>query len=153
MITYQNGDLTEHKAQVLAHQVNCRGVMCSGVAKALRAKYPEIFLPYKKLCDTQEKPGDMLGTAQLIPTRQRNIVANLFGQLNYGTHIKQTDYDALKSAFASLHNQMIQKSLTSVAIPFKIGCDLAGGDWNTVEQIVADEFKDDTNIMCFIIKL
>jgi len=29
-----------------------------------------------------------------------------------------------------------------VYIPYKIGCDLAGGDWNIIEKIIEEDFPD-----------
>ena len=38
-----------------------------------------------------------------------------------------------------------------VYIPYKIGCGLAGGNWNIVEKMIYEVF-DNTNVTCFICK-
>lgn len=39
-----NGDLLDASEDIFGHQVNCQGVMGSGVALALRRKYATFFL-------------------------------------------------------------------------------------------------------------
>lgn len=63
-----NGDVFTAPFDAIAHQVNCRGVMNSGVAKTVRERYPEAFDAYKKLCDETPNPFDLLGKGQCVPT-------------------------------------------------------------------------------------
>lgn len=42
-----NGDLLEANEDILGHQVNCQGVMGSGIAKILRDRYPNLYPEYK----------------------------------------------------------------------------------------------------------
>ena len=47
MITHKyNSNITEVTQGVIVHGCNAQGVMGSGVAKQLRAKYPEIYVDY-----------------------------------------------------------------------------------------------------------
>ena len=46
MIRYVKGDITESNCDIICHQVNCRGAMNSGVAKAIREKWPEVYEQY-----------------------------------------------------------------------------------------------------------
>ena len=41
MIKYKIGDLLTAPQKCIAHQVNCQGVMGSGVARAIRNEYPK----------------------------------------------------------------------------------------------------------------
>lgn len=54
-----NGDLLEASEDILGHQVNCQGVMGSGIAKILRDRYPNLYPEYKKYCDqyTPDEPA------------------------------------------------------------------------------------------------
>ena len=40
------GDITNSKANYICHQVNCQGAMNSGVAKAIREKWPRVYKAY-----------------------------------------------------------------------------------------------------------
>jgi O-acetyl-ADP-ribose deacetylase (regulator of RNase III) len=47
-----SGDLfdTEYDAQAIAHGCNCQGSMGAGVAKTIRARYPEMDAEYRSRC-------------------------------------------------------------------------------------------------------
>ncbi len=135
-IVYKKGNLLDAEEPIIVHQVNCMGVMASGVAKAIRDKYPEVFTQYRSVY-REECENDLLGAVQYVKINGVTIV-NLFGQKNYLPRgIKHTSYDALYNGFSDINKQMEG----DIAIP-KIGCGLGGGDWNVVEQIILEVFKD-----------
>lgn len=135
-----SGDLLKATENIIGHQVNCQGVMGSGIAKALRDTYPTLFPAYKAYCD-QHTPEELAGKCQIVKTGSK-YTANLFGQLNYGRrNIRYTDYDALKQALTSLRTEAAANGL-SVALPYNIGCGLANGDWSEVERIIETVFED-----------
>lgn len=131
------GSCLDTTAKVIAHQTNCQGIMGAGVAKAIREKYPEIMQEYQDACHSRH----MLGKCQLVETEEETIIANLFGQDGFGAG-RQTDYDALQSALDSLVDQMYELGLTSVAMPYYIGCGLAGGDWDVVLEMLKKTFSN-----------
>lgn len=137
-IIMMDGSCLDSAASVIAHQVNCKGVMGAGVAKAIRSRYPEIMNEYVSLCNSQKVSRDLLGKCQLVKTNNRQrLVANLFGQDGFGGGLR-TDYNALKAAFDSLFEQMDELDLDSVSMPYGIGCGLAGGDWNVVSELLKE---------------
>lgn len=139
MLTLRPGDITQSNAGIICHQVNCRGVMGAGLAKALRAKYP-IYEPYVQLCHGV-KAETLLGSTQFVQVSQdpERYVANCFGQCNFGRDRVQTDYAALEHSLRNVE-EFARRHTLSVAIPYGIGCGLAGGDWNTVQAILEDIF-------------
>ena len=48
MIKIFDGDILNASEYILAHQVNCMGIMGSGIAKQIKDKYPEVFEQYRK---------------------------------------------------------------------------------------------------------
>ena len=53
-------------AIIIAHQVNCMGVMGSGVAKQVKEKYPSAFHDYQALCQANcNNRRSLLGIAQI----------------------------------------------------------------------------------------
>lgn len=52
MINYIDGNMLEFDADILCHQVNCKGVMGGGVAKQIREKLltAQQFESYRSLC-------------------------------------------------------------------------------------------------------
>lgn len=157
MIERLHCSVLETYAQIVAHQVNCMGVMGSGVAAQVKQKYPDAYKMYKDLCDeySRNRVG-LLGKAQLCPVSflpdgtPRIYVANLFGQYKYGKdkNTIYTNYVALRqcmnelSEFAIKHNHII-------AMPFKIGCDRGNGDWNhIVYPMIKRIFAENNVLIC-----
>ena len=55
MVVYKECDIFDSGADIICHQVNCQGVMGSGLAKQIRERYPIVYEEYKKWCD-ESKP-------------------------------------------------------------------------------------------------
>lgn len=121
---------------VICHQVNCMGVMASGLAKQVKELYPQVFREYRILCDSHSGIKDMLlGQAQFVTIKNNLVVANLFGQLNYGCDKRYTNYMALRKALERL---ALYYDGYTIRIPYKMGCVLGGGNWSIVTQIIRE---------------
>lgn len=144
MLNVIEKDITTIDSGIIAHQVNCRGKMGSGIAGALRSKYPCIFAPYSKIIRSYIASGEkepILGTVNLVPVSSALRVANMFTQYDYGYDGGlYTNYDAIESAFKRL--KMVNYRNLPVAIPYLLGCGLGGGDWNIVSEIIVDIMPD-----------
>ena len=141
MIKIVNGDLLKASETIIAHQVNCQGKMNLGLAKQIRNTCPNVYNDYKKLCN-RESPYELLGETQLIMVDKTRYVANIFAQLDYGRKpIIYTDYDALFKGLKYIKD-LAKENNKSVALPFGLGCGLAGGSWNEVYGIIEDVFSD-----------
>ena len=133
MLTEIEGNLLDIEEGVVCQQVNCRGVMGSGLALAIRNKYPEVYTNYRERYE-RCRAGDHyeLGDAHVISVSPTLFVANLYGQDGYGTGVKQTNYGALSQALFYLK----VGGYTQVHIPYLLGCGLGGGDWAVVSELI-----------------
>ncbi|MBD3922142.1 macro domain-containing protein [Paenibacillus sp. PR3] len=135
-----DGDLLHASEDIIGHQVNCQGVMGSGVARALRDRYGNLYPSYKQFCN-QYDSHQLLGQCQLVRTGSK-FTANLFGQLNFGRqNVLYTNYEALKQSLTTLKEEA-KRDGYSIALPYNIGCGLANGDWNVVESMLQEVFED-----------
>jgi O-acetyl-ADP-ribose deacetylase (regulator of RNase III)/uncharacterized protein YeaO (DUF488 family) len=138
---YEEGDLLEKKEGFILQQVNCRGVMGAGLAKAIADKYPVVLEQYSKVCKS-EKPEELLGKVQFVSVDERLYIINLFGQLDYGRDEKRyTNYSKLRVAFNSAAKGIgitegLFKENLPIYMPYRMSCGLAGGDWYTVYKMV-----------------
>ena len=145
MVTFKACNLLDSDAELIAHQVNCKGVMGSGVAKQIRDRWPEVYAMYK---EAVTKRGDsLLGRIQVcnVPIytfdMQTYNIVNMFAQNGYGRERRYTDYTALQSCLMKLKEYALKYQM-SVAIPFGIGCGNGGGDWNgVVYPMILDLFE------------
>ena len=150
-INIVNGNIFDTHCNIICHQVNCQGVMGHGIAKQVKEKYKGVFNEYKRYCDAHADNREaMLGEALIVDVdygaavldwlvnKERKYIANIFGQLTYGTGLR-TNYKALVLGLEVVANFAKEHNL-SVAIPYKIGCGLAGGDWNKVNILIEGVF-------------
>lgn len=137
-IVYKTGNLLDAQTDVIAHQVNCQGVMGSGVAKQIREKWPNVYKAYRAECDPftdLNKP--LLGNCQLVQVNDNQHVANLFGQKYYGRDGRRyTSYDAIYDALTNLAVQMMDNGMKSLAIPYKMSSDRGGADWDVILTMI-----------------
>ncbi|MDO4562215.1 MAG: Appr-1-p processing protein [Clostridia bacterium] len=149
------GNIFESNADVILHQVNCQGVMGSGVAKQVRERYPIVYDYYKSWCDNDEynpkhfPTSPLLGMIQIVyiddnvvgdTNNSNRVIVNMFSQDKFGYDGKcYTNYDALKRC---LENVNIQFKGYTVAIPYGLGCVRGGGDWNVVSKMIETSLKD-----------
>lgn len=128
-----HGDLFDTDCRIIAHQVNCQGVMKDGVAKAIKEQYEKSHYQYISYCG-RRTPEECLGNIVAVHDRGK-IIVHLFGQLDYGYDgVKYTDYQALREAMEDLAEYVPDGE--AIAIPYHLGCGLGGGDWDTVRQII-----------------
>ena len=135
MLIDKKGDLLKSDCTVIMHQANCFSTMGAGIAKSIAKLYPEAKVADKGY---QGKPKEKLGKFSMATVEKVTIV-NLYGQFHFGAHKKQTNYEMLEKAidiffeFAIKNNNI---NLEKVGVPYKIGCGLAGGDWDVVKKIL-----------------
>jgi hypothetical protein len=87
MIKHIKCDIFESGADVICHQVNCQGVMGSGIAKQIRERYPSVYEDYRALCETYE-PSELLGCVFSRNVRDEIRIDNLFSQENFSNDSK-----------------------------------------------------------------
>ena len=128
MIKIINGDVTEAKENVIIHQVNCQGKMGSGVALAIKNKFPEAYDKYMYACN-KYSPNFLLCNVVTAKGNGYKKIYNCFNQLNYGYDGKlYTDYRAFFETFL----RVLDESKCDIAMPYKMGCDRGGADWDNI---------------------
>ena len=139
---------SENKAlNVLVQQANCFNTMGKGIAKAISTAYPEVAR-----ADNATKAGDKakLGTYSYARVKENVVVANAYGQYNYGwlnpldSNGRQTDYEALRKSLTAVRDDFTGRSTHPVIfyVPKFIGQSLAKGDPEIIQPMVKEIFKD-----------
>lgn len=131
MIKIIEGSLFDTTAPIIAHQVNCKGAMGSGVARQVKKIDQLVYEQYRDLCYANY-PMALLGTAQPCYSKVLSkFIVNLFGQENYGTNPqKYTNITALFQAMCGLRYFMLGRKDLRIAMPYRIGCARGGADWD-----------------------
>jgi O-acetyl-ADP-ribose deacetylase (regulator of RNase III) len=151
MIKCKEGNILNFAEDCIAHGCNCQKTMGSGVARALRDKWPEIYradetFPFSAL--------NKLGKFSEAKLSNGKTCFNIYSQLDYrGRYEGRTDLDyvALEKGLESVFRTMKARGLKSIALP-RIGCGLAGGNWTIVSEMIermSDNFEIDAIIYIF----
>lgn len=124
-------NLNPAKSIVILHGCNCFCNMGAGIAKYLKQNYPIVYA-----VDKQTKFGDKskLGTITIAGVHANLHIINCYTQYYYGLK---------KGGKPPVEYKAIGECLEKVAYLYngweirapKIGCGLAGGDWNIVGPI------------------
>lgn len=163
MMHYLKGNLLNSNCQYLCHQVNCRGVMNSGIAKVIREKWPIIFEEYKKwynkcwniACDEygwcEDGPDGsdlMLGHCLAVPISENQSVINMAAQHGYGYDGQRyTSYDAFWMCLGEI-KQTVPKG-SSIGFPDHIGCCRGGANWNIIKAMIEEVLGNDYDIYIY----
>ena len=168
------GSIFDVGAQVIVHQVNCIGVMGSGVAKQVRDRFPSVFLAYHHAVKALDH--NCLGGCLLVESGNPGLrIANLFGQYYYrgfkdddlypldefwkqpefdkqmGKAIRFTNYEAFWKGLIRLKEELRPEEI-KIAFPYKIGSDRGGADWDVLREMIKSVFKN-TNKEIIICKI
>jgi O-acetyl-ADP-ribose deacetylase (regulator of RNase III) len=137
-INYIKGDLLSVTSCIIMHGCNAQGVMGSGVALAVRWKYPKAYEKYKQGIQL----GCLgMGEAQIVKVSEGLFVCNAVTQEFYGREKKlYVSYEAIREAFWSVFSVARRFGYT-VNIP-KIGAGLGGGDWKVILGIIKESAEE-----------
>lgn len=130
------GDALENECNVLCHQVNLDGIMGGGIALSIANKYPDVEKEYANYANKT------LGEVCFAKT-DKYVIANCFSQ----TKSYDTDYNSLRLCLDKVVAYMQDNHLYTVAIPYKYGCGIANGDWDTVRSIFEEKLKGYTLVI------
>lgn len=138
MLKLRNADLFETFEGLpnafLVHCANCFHVMGAGVALEIRRRYPEAYR-----ADIQTERGNplKLGTVSSAAIGSRRVF-NLYGQFSFGNG-RDLDIFMLDKGLRLVAAEADAQNRAGIRTPivtYKIGCGLAGGDWNEVVEIL-----------------
>jgi O-acetyl-ADP-ribose deacetylase (regulator of RNase III) len=151
MIRVHVGNLLSVEQGIIVHGCNAQGVMGSGVAAAIRSKYPGAYTSYKL---QEETIGLNLGDVAWYGHLDADVsvmVANAITQEYFGGNERHADYYAIRMAFRKINimSAFITGGALEVNFPL-IGCGLANGKWEIVSRIIDETIPDSIgkNLWC-----
>ena len=123
--------------------------MGGGLALSNRRKWPIVYDQYYKYCRSFDDSRSLLSHVQTIAIDGNLIVANCFGQHMPG-HGLMTDYNAWDKILPKLADEAAFFNNSTIHFPWMIGCGLAGGDWNIMQEKIEKFFLTRTSVpICF----
>lgn len=153
MITTNVGDLLENVERgFIMHGCNAQGRMGSGIALAIRKRWPEVYTEYEKQYSkghTHFLTGKFLselemGTNIAVKVSPEIVVINAITQRYYRGHQMASsdaqqfvDYTAIAKCFYDVIRIKKEYSHITPILHFpKIGAGLGNGDWETIRRLI-----------------
>ena len=142
-----NGDLIEMAVagefDVIVHGCNCQCTMGAGIAKAIRATFPEA---YAADCMTEKGSREKLGAISHA-TMERDghsvTIVNGYTQFHYHSPGVLADYEAIRSVFRTVKKEFAG---TRIGYP-RIGAGLAKGNWDRISDIIDQELQGEDHTL------
>lgn len=142
-LEYRNGNLLNTELHHIVHGCNARGVMGSGVAKAIRDMYPQAYNDYRTAYESYRlELGSIVSSYQPITDV---TIHNAITQEQYGRDSNRVyvSYWAIANVFRQLNSN---PEIQDVAIP-AIGAGLANGDWDVISAIIENTMTDTRTVV------
>jgi hypothetical protein len=146
----KGGDITDpvlgdYKWNLIVHCCNSLGVMGAGVARALFMKWPQVRTQYLDAFELDKKCK--LGEFHRVHIKDSLNVINMIGQegIYHKDGIPPVRYEAFESTFHNLSQAFIlplNNHQGCIHVPYLMGCDLAGGEWDKVEALLIKYFSE-----------
>lgn len=155
-----NGDIFAGEWNGMVHCANLHNVMGGGIARLVRAKFPEAYEADSKVSDPKLGSFSFASVCVCTEFNLKVDVFNLYGQKGIGNDghpmNRNARYDAIHDGVWSICELISCKypnKQYKLAFPYGMGCGLAGGDWNIVSAILESVEAGYDNIEFEIYKL
>ena len=132
MINIKKGDLLNATEDAIVHQCNCVTTKSHGLSSLVFEKWPEADLYSQRGKSQRDKPGGIV----VKECEDGKIIINLLGQYypsksKYPNDSIEKRLMWFKQGLMKIKTHFVDtKRIKSLAFPFKIGCGLAGGNWD-----------------------
>jgi O-acetyl-ADP-ribose deacetylase (regulator of RNase III) len=160
------GNILKAKETYLVQQCNCLTVTSHGLSKTLAKTYSwgdpyrnRKSLNYRNCAVPEDR--DKPGTIKILqsPDNTKAIIC-MFAQWAPGKPQRYKSYPDIEMDTYSNRQKWFQECLervekinvTELAFPWKIGCGLAGGNWNKYYNMIK-AFSDRTGIKCTLYRI
>lgn len=134
-IQTKTGNLMNVTEGHIVHGCNAQGVMGSGVALAVKRKFPGAYEDYARI---YFESGLVVGRAYPSPVAEKLIVWNAITQDQYGNGRRLVSYDAIETCFNQVNEHVSRHASllpAQIHIPL-IGAARAGGNWEIIREII-----------------
>lgn len=134
---YIDGNILDSEVEYICHQCNCVSFNAAHLAKSIFETYPYANQYSRRIIsdsNTKSEPGtiDIFGDGE-----ENRYVINMYAQRYPGRskYNNDTPEDRLKW-FGMCLIRIAQEGIDEIALPYRIGCGAAGGDWSKYENVI-----------------
>ena len=128
---------------VIIHGCNCFYNMGAGLAKSIKAEFPEAYAADRATAKGDKRKLGTFSHADITRAGHSITVINAYTQFNYSGKGVKVDYKAIRKVFREIKRKY---SGQRVGYPL-IGAGLAGGDWKVISQIIDEELLGENHTL------
>lgn len=163
-IQYIKHNVADTLKGVVAHGCNCQGVMGSGVALAIRQRWPYAYQRYQEMVAAHRAThhpdmSGLLGLSLIVNVGDDHLspinslfVANMFTQNYYGNDGRvYADVEAIESALEA--TMMFCRGATLPLYIPRIGCGLGGLIWDIDVGPIVERLQKEYDVQVFVCDL
>lgn len=136
-----HGDLIklalDRRFDVIVHGCNCQCTMGAGIAKAIKATFPEAFAADVETAKGDRKKLGSISFATVTRNGHQITVVNAYTQFHWRGRGIKADYEAIRSVMSKVKQSFGNQK---VGYP-RIGAGLAKGEWDTIAAIIDQELN------------
>lgn len=161
MISYIDGNILDATEEYILQQCCCTAIRPHGLSEILAIKWNDTNVYSQRkgvgkrnMAIAEDRPS--IGTIKVVG--QRKVIC-AFAQYAMGKPgkydscgVSDTSEDRI-NYFKKCLLEIEKLNPSSIAIPYKIGCGLAGGDWNIYNTLLNNWANNNSNIKIVIYKL
>jgi O-acetyl-ADP-ribose deacetylase (regulator of RNase III) len=141
MISFVDINLLDFECDVIIQSNNCFVTMGTGLAKAIREKYPEV---YESDCKTYH--GDIKKLGTILPVKLNSDLPSYcflnYNQYRFGRNKRQVDYEAFYKCLEQSLQKIRELGLKTMGIAYGMSCNNAGGTWPICLCMIEAIFQD-----------
>ena len=141
MIQEVSGDILLTKAQAIAHGVAPNDHFDSGLALALRDRWPAMAKDFRHYAhQTHPKPGEMWVWSGVGGIRVFNLLTQE-GEQGHGTKPGRATSSNVNHCLRRLRHELEKEEIKSLAMP-KLATGVGGMDWQEVHSLIVQHLGD-----------
>ena len=126
---------------VIVHGCNCECIMSGGIAKQIRQAFPKAYEADRGTTACHSRKIGSLSFAKVkLENGKYLVIVNGYTQLLAGG---QVNYHAVREVMKQVKQNFYGKR---IGYPM-IGSGMAGGDWDRIKDIIAEELKDEDHTL------
>lgn len=128
---------------VIVHGCNCQNTMGAGIAKQIRAKFPEAWEADRTTLAGDRSKLGTISCAEVTRPGISFVVVNAYTQFDWKGTGNKADLAAIESAM-----QEVKRRFAGLRIGYpRIGAGLAGGDWQVISQHIDRALQGEDHIL------
>lgn len=134
-LTVKKGNVLDAEEEYIAQQCNCCTIASKHLAKSMFDRYPYANTYQHRTLNRTSR--SIPGTIDIMGEANQKKIINMYAQYYPGVSKYSNDSKQLRTSwFQDCLDKIRLAGVKRLAMPCKIGCGAAGGDWNEYQSML-----------------